>query len=184
MIELYHGTSKTNAEKIEVNGFNLNACQRNWTDEYLSRPGFIYLSSAYALYYAQATKETNLALIKCSISEKDIYPDEDFMIHIFKNKFSPQEINRLDADLLKDYGQGSLKYLGCACARPEDVEIIGVRYFSDNGFWKVSDPCITLMNFHILGGYYKWLSDKIYEGFSIEEIIKMKKEFDSNEFMI
>jgi len=50
---LYHGTTKENAERIMKEGF-IPDKKYNWKIK--SKQGFVYLSSAYAPFYAMTAK--------------------------------------------------------------------------------------------------------------------------------
>lgn len=82
---LYHGTSKENANKIEKEGF-ITDKKYNWKVK--SKKGFVYLSSAYAPFYAMNSnnKGDELALIKCEVNSKDCYPEDDFIMYCLKNQ--------------------------------------------------------------------------------------------------
>jgi len=77
---LYHGTSAKNAKQIEKEGFVVGK-KYNWKVK--SKEGFIYLSLAYAPFYAMNHNSTKLALIKVEVDSKDCYPEDDFLMFAF-----------------------------------------------------------------------------------------------------
>jgi hypothetical protein len=65
---LFHGTSEENAKHIMKEGFMPDK-KYNW--QIKSKPGFVYLSLAYAPFYANAanSENRNRALIKVEVKE-------------------------------------------------------------------------------------------------------------------
>jgi hypothetical protein len=172
-IILFHGTSATNAKKIELEGF-IPDKKYNWNVK--SKKGFVYLSSAYAPFYAMNTGERELALIKVKIYEGCLYPEDDFiMTALGKPKYTQDELNEINLEQYKKFWKGSLDYLGNAAAKPENVRVIGIRYFnSKNLLWKC-DPVICTANFKLLGDYYHDLTEWIFEGKNIMDFYNMDK---------
>lgn len=76
-MKLFHGTSAANAEKIEQFGFA--EVKNNW--KVTSKNGFVYLSTAYAPFYAMNAnkKGYKLALIKVDVDEFSLFPDDNFI---------------------------------------------------------------------------------------------------------
>jgi len=154
---LFHGTTEENAKRIMKEGFKPDK-KCNW--ELKSKPGFVYLSLAYAPFYAnEANGESrNRALIKVEVKESALYPDEDYLMH------TQADLNRLDLENYKGFWEKSLEYLGNVSAKPEDITIIGCRIFDSTNLLAVCDPGITPINYMLMGEYYRKLTEWIYEG--------------------
>lgn len=168
----YHGTSAEKAKKIMKEGFKR---MNNSTWQVKSKEGFVYFSLAYAPFYAMASGDTDLALIKVSVENKDLYPDEDFVMYgLNKPVYSQQELNEINLEDYKQYWKNSINYLGNASAKYNKVKIVGVRYFDGRKLMLVCDPSITPLNYKFMGEYYKKLSDYIYHGGTIENFAKQE----------
>ena len=165
---LYHGTSKENAERIMRKGFKPDL-KHNWNIK--SKRGFVYLSSAYAPFYVMATKGGSVkALIKVEIEEKDIYPEDDFIMYgLGKPRYTQRELNMIDLEKYKHLAKKSLEYMGNVAVKPDKIKILGVRYFDSKHLIIKCDPVISPLNFRIMGDYYRKLSDWIYDGKDIME---------------
>ena len=178
MLELYHGTSKANAEKIMVEGF-IPDKHYNW--EVKSKRGFVYLSSAYAPFYAMNHKGNNLALIKVSLDEKDAYPEDDYVMLSFgKSKYKQEDLDKVSLKRIKHLWRKSLEYMGNIAVEPDKVKILGVRYFNGKNLIMKCDPTISPLNFMIMGNYYKALSDWIYEGKPIMDFPSLLQKITLN----
>lgn len=140
---LYHGTVKRKAEKIMKDGFSRKV-KPTW--KVASKPGFVYLSLAYAPFYtfAQHNERTG-ALIKVEVKEEDLYPEDDFlMLYLYKKSiYSQSDIDLVDMERYKLLYGLSLKYMGNACAKPWDIKVLGVRYFDTTNLLMVCDPIIS-----------------------------------------
>ena len=161
---LYHGTSKLNADKIIKNGFRPDK-KYNWHVK--SKKGFIYLSLAYAPFYAMSakSKDNTGALIQVYVDEDRLYPDEDFIMHALGSPtYTQEQLDEVDLEGYKSLYKDSLKYLGNACVKPIDVVINGVQYFDMKKLIMVCDPSISPMNYKFMGIYYQKLTEWIYEG--------------------
>ena len=105
---LFHGTTEENAKRIMKEGFKPDK-KYNW--QIKSKTGFVYLSLAYAPFYAnEANGEgRNRALIKVEVKDSALYPDEDYLMHkIGKPKYTQADLNRLDLEKYKGHWDKSL----------------------------------------------------------------------------
>ncbi len=77
---LYHGTSESNGKKIMKEGF-IPDKKYNWKIK--SKSGFVYLSLAYAPFYAEMAKnKSNMgAIIAVEVDERKLYPEDDFIMY-------------------------------------------------------------------------------------------------------
>jgi hypothetical protein len=158
---LYHGTSAYYGRKIAKQGFQQG--RPNWPIH--SKPGFIYLSVAYAPFYTMNHPGRNSALVKVEVPDDRLYPDDDFVMYALKKPvYTQKELDRIDLEDYKAFAEASLNYLGSACARIEDVKVLGVHYFNSKGLVMICDPTITPMNFAIMGDYYRGMTEALYDG--------------------
>jgi len=172
---LYHGTSAEKARKIEKEGFVPDKTY-NWGVK--SKKGFVYLSVAYAPFYAMSHGTRKLAIIKVEVDTKDMYPEDDFiMCALGKRKYTQEQLDSVDLESYKHLWKKSLKFLGNVAVKPDNVRIIGVRYFDGKGLLMKCDPVICPENFMILGDYYKRLSEWIFQG---KEIMKFPNFMECN----
>lgn len=167
---LYHGTSVEAALQISKSGFKTGK-KYNWHVK--SSKGFVFLSLAYAPFFAQMAKSKNnkeRALIKCFVEETDLFPDDDFvMFALGKPIYTEKDLKDNSIWLYKDHYKESLKFLGNACALPPAIRVLGVASFSIKKLLYVCDPTITPINYQIMGDYYKKLTEWISEGNKPEE---------------
>ncbi len=168
---LYHGTTAKYAKEIERVGF-IPDLHHNW--EVPSKTGFVYLSTAYAPFYANTADAGNdamtgeLALIKCTVDISDLYPDDDFIMQCFgKKTYTQDDLDEIELDDYKQHWRKSIESLGTVATKPGDIKIDGIRYFSGRKLLYKSDPSICPMNYKFMGDYYIRLSEWIYGGKNI-----------------
>lgn len=85
-MKLYHGTSGQTARIIKKEGFKPDK-RYNWNVK--SKKGFVYLSVAYAPFYAMRHNTNELAIIKVEVDTKDLYPEDDFLMNVRKAEIFP-----------------------------------------------------------------------------------------------
>lgn len=157
---LYHGTSEKNAKQIQKEGF---VADKHYNWKLKGKRGFIYLSSAYAPFYAMnCSKAEKLALIKCEVDLDDCYPEDDFLV--YAKVCYHRNINKINFDKLKYLAKESLNYIGNIAVKPNKIKILGVKCFSGKGLIYRCDPVISPLNFKFMGDYYKKLTKDIFEG--------------------
>lgn len=169
-MELYHGTTAANARKIKINGFQ--DLKKNW--EVQSKNGFVYLSTAYAPFYAMSSckREYKLALIKIEVDKDSLFPDDDFvMLALGKKMYTQAELDKIELEDYSHLSDKSLEYMGNAAAYPKDCEIIGMREFDGKNLITKCDPIISPMNYMLMGNYYKRLTKWLYEGNAVENFV-------------
>jgi hypothetical protein len=158
---LYHGTSAYYGRMIAKHGFKQG--RPNWKVQ--SKPGFIYLSVAYAPFYTMVHKSHNVALVKVEVPDDRIYPDDDFVMYALKKPvYTQEDLDRIDLEDYKALAEASLNYLGSVCVRTEDAKVLGVHYFDSRRLILICDPSITPMNYAIMGDYYRGLTEALYDG--------------------
>ena len=172
---LYHGTSDHNARKIEKEGFVPDE-KYNWKVK--SKEGFVYLSLAYAPFYAMTAKNRSSnkgAIIGVEVSEEKLYPEDDFVMYqLGLPKYTQKDLDKINLVEIKLLYKESLKYMGNACAKPKDIKILGVRFFDTSRLLLVCDPVISPLNYRIMGEYYRNLTRWIYGGQLIEDFTRFE----------
>lgn len=164
-VELYHGTNPTNLKSILKSGFKdrVASGKSNWADDIKSKEGFVYLTNAYPFFYAMSCSRGKVgSVIKVEVDTKDLYPDEDFLAQALH--YERDEIKNIDIVKYKHSADLSLQYLGNVCIRAEKIKkILGHREFNVGEAIRYSDPSITIMNYKIMGEYYRNLTDEWFK---------------------
>ncbi len=161
---LYHGTAAINIPGIEQDGIRPRGHgQGNWA-KLPSHPDMIYLSTAYAPYFAVAACEnmddTIGAILEIDARELDrtrLYPDEDFIREVLTD-------DSADPDRWRPLWAASLKAMGNCCFRGRIPPELITRYAVID--WRrrpwlwlaVADPSISVMNYRLCGRYYRQLT--------------------------
>ena len=170
--ELYHGTTAEAAKQILKEGFVPDK-KYNW--QVKSKKGFVYLSKAYAPFYAMNAKSRSKyrAIVQTCVPEDNLYPEDDFLLIALKKPMTQKGLDTIDLTDYKELYRNSLDYLGNASAKPEDIRVIGIREFDASHLLMTCDPSITPMNYKICGAYYKGLTKWIYDGKDHEKFPRM-----------
>ena len=157
---LYHGTSAESARRVATEGFQYGV-KYNWVGEQQSKEGFVYLSRAYAPFYVMGATDVNDtgAIVKVSVAERDLYPDEDYLAHVYD-----VPVSNIDIRYYKDMGKQSLAFMGNVAVKPNKVTVIGIREFNTTALLRVCDPVISPEAYAVMGDYYHQLTEWLYEG--------------------
>ena len=183
-MKLYHGTTVESARRIKREGFKYGV-KYNWAGKIKSKKGYIYLSLAYAPFYAMAAKSSSSkrAIVKVEVNKKNLYPDEDFLF--FTSIGMGVRDPKFDLSQYKRMADMSLRYLGNVCALPKDIKVVGVREFDAKRLFLVCDPTITPINYQIMGRYYRKLTEWIFSGRKVEEFdLHYNKLYDPQMYKI
>ena len=196
---LYHGTSERNLKVILKKGLlprSTSKRRTNW-DRNPSHPEAVYLTNAYAGFYANASCKGRerwaiLEIDTDKLSPFAFAPDEDFLEQAGrKSDGIPGDIHqRLTAlredldviyggDLESKYVALSLKHLGnCTYfgAIPlgaiSRIALVDTKVAKPFVYWAF-DPCILLMNYAVMGASYRntlnWLFGKPLETDPVQE---------------
>ena len=162
--ELYHGTSVESAKKILEEGFVPDK-KYNWSVK--SKKGFVYLSKAYAPFYAMnaKSKSRKRAILQTCVPEDKLFPEDDFlMFFLGKPKYTQEELDKVKIEGYKNLYKASLKYMGNASAKAKDIRVMGSREFDATGLIMKCDPVVSPTNYMICGKYYEELTKWIYSG--------------------
>jgi hypothetical protein len=171
--ELYHGTSIESAKHIMEEGFVPDK-KYNW--QIKSKEGFVYLSKAYAPFYAMNAKSNSRqrVIVQTCVPENKLYPEDDFILYALgKPVYSQKDLDEIDLEDYKQFYKASLQYMGNASAKPEDIRIMGIRQFDASMLVLTCDPVISPRNYQACGEYYENLTKWIYSGKKHEDFPRM-----------
>ena len=175
-VTLYHGTSTKYLDDILKQGIKPRYEKESIWEDNPSRPDMVYLSSAYAVYFSQVASYRlggKPVVFEVKVNSKSLYPDEDFLEQI--TRVDPAWKDTLSLGMeertawfkknMLDYKTAyadSLGALGNACHKGiiKPKNIIRYSILDESKILEYSDPTITLMNYQILGGRYRKLSQK------------------------
>jgi len=125
-MKLYHGTSSRYLDDILKNGIRPReqTGNSNWKGSVISKKGFVYLTTAYPVYFAFSAvdKDADLLVIETEVDEKNLYPDEDYIamcLHKHDEKFKHmdlKDVNKfVNPEEYKEYWEASYKHNGNVC---------------------------------------------------------------------
>jgi hypothetical protein len=176
-MKLYHGTNAKHLNAILKDGLKPRGkkAKGNWRHTMSSCPDAIYLTDAYAVYFAwTATRDgDDMLIIEIDTDRLDFFnlvPDEDFLEQASR-KSGPAPLDKSMKYRTSWYRRrlmefsenwiNSIKHLGtCAYMRSIPPEAI-TRYAIIPGdrtselVMAGMDPSISLMNYHIMGEKYR-----------------------------
>lgn len=178
MESLYHGTSYKNLASILKNGIRPRGKRKGNWKEYPSRPDMVYLTNAYAPFFAiQSCKGKEKALIleldPLFLDQKSLYPDEDFIAQAIatQQNLSIEDVHCSIRETLEEYqhhavdslnGLGNICHKGivplCAISR---YCIIDTKERPDLGMAAI-DPSISIMNYRFCGSRYRSIVSWIF----------------------
>ena len=202
-MKLYHGTSDKHLPQILKKGLCPRSGKKGNWEEFPSRSDMVYLTLAYAPYFAlnQDGNPTVLEIDADLLNEEHFLPDEDFISQTIskQEKLPFKTIHNKVRRQLKSYQTYwplSLEKIGNCCYQGKIPASAIKRYV----VWDVEkqlcvslmslDPTITSMNYKILGEKYRglitWLfgdcpnlpsDDPIYSAFDNNEEIMQNPYF-------
>jgi hypothetical protein len=177
-MRLYHGTAGENVSAILKHGIKPRRLTKknNWTHSVASHEHAVYLTSAYAGYYAhQAAKTSKLGIVEIDTDRLDqelFRPDEDFLEQATRNgQTSNRQLKRLKKlgmnertewfsshlDEFAHAWRASVEHLG-TCSYlgeipPEAFTRASVFDYKKNALVasELLEPTITISNFKICG---------------------------------
>jgi hypothetical protein len=184
-MKLYHGTSERAARLALQHGLlprDESGVESNWEDN-PSGEGYVYLTAAYASYFALSACEEGE---RCAIIEIDtdllpceddyLVPDEDFLEQATRGQELPEEwgVNGASMEARTKWFRENLYRFGHVwkqsveglgnCAHegaipPEAITRVVYFDFAKNGLALMAvDPCITLLNYRLCGNKYRALT--------------------------
>lgn len=178
---VYHGTSESAARRALKRGILPRGMSRksgNWKHTVQSNPEMVYLTVAYAPYYASCVTDTDrerIAIIQIDLGKLDagkLYPDEDFIEQALRGKklgisndMKERTLYvRKHIDDWQEEWEKSLNHLGNVAFRgavPSEAitKIVAFDPKSNPAvFVSTLDPTITLANYRYCGEKYRALT--------------------------
>lgn len=178
---VYHGTSESAARRALKRGILPRRASRkggNWGHSVQSNPEMVYLTVAYAPYFASCVTDTDkerIAIIQIDLGKLDkdkLYPDEDFIEQALRGKKlgDSDDMKKRTLYVRKHIGdwqhewEKSLKHLGNVAFRgavpPEAITKIVAFDPKSNPrvFVDTLNPTITLDNYRFCGEKYRALT--------------------------
>lgn len=195
-VKLYHGTSETVAREAMRVGLKprSHTGKNNWRHSIESHPNLVYLTVAYAPYFAAnavGQSQSRPAIIEVEtdlLNRTRLRPDEDFVAEALQQQQGAvrgqNEFRKLTREVLSSidgyarYWKQSLQCLGnCAHKGPIPVSAITRVAFIDaekaaGAFHEAQDPVISVTNFRYFGNRHRLLT-RWFAGYEVaaEEII-------------
>lgn len=186
MMKLYHGTSALAWRKIGKAQELRPRGRRPSVWATASNPAAVYLTNAYALHFCMnsvghSDKEKSYAIIEVDtdhLHPLKFAPDEDFLEQVsrrdpsFEKRLSGKTMEgrtlyfrkRMHSEY-RSFWALSLEKLG-NCAYFGTIPIAAVSRVAlvpcGHEICRASDPTITLLNYHLLGGFYRNLMRVIF----------------------
>jgi hypothetical protein len=184
---VYHGTSESAARRALKRGILPRGTLKkggNWNHTVPSNSEMVYLTSAYAPYYASAvtdTKKERIAIIQIDLGKLDtdkLYPDEDFIEQALRGKKLGNSddmkkrtlyVRKHIADWQENWKK-SLEYMGNVAFKgavpPEAITKIVTFDPKSNPsiFMDTLNPTITLANYKFCGEKYRALTGWFFGG--------------------
>jgi hypothetical protein len=181
---VYHGTSESSARRALKRGIlprKMSGKKGNWEHTVQSNPSMVYLTVAYAPYFAVLSTgpaKKRVAIIQIDLDKLDsdrLYPDEDFIEQALRgkrlgntklddmharNKYIIQHIERYRSNWMT-----SLAGLGTVChngAVPKEAITKAIVMDVKKGramLREALEPTITIANYRFCGEYYRALNN-------------------------
>lgn len=193
---LYHGTSVEYLDVILKEGLKPRMDRKgNWS-EFPSRKDMVYLTTTYALYFANAAARGKMAILQvdpaceldASAEENTLFPDEDFIA---------QSVHQQSSMSLKDahdwvlrnieefdhYWESSLEKMGTVGYRgvpihPRRVAIIDPEVMERFLLLSMLDPTITPINHYIKGGFYQQFTRWVFGEAPLPHLLESQMHYD------
>lgn len=190
MVTLYHGTSSRYLEAILREGLRPRSVTgvRNHWKEFPSRPGLVYLTSAYPVYFAvTAADEGGVPVIlKVEVNEEALYPDEDYLV-ILAAEQSGEELSEIhhlfDPTEYKEMWNLSLGHAGLACTPEIKADaILDHRVLGNPRLMELSgaDAVPNYINYAVMGTHYEKCLDLIFSKGEDEALKAVEGIFDED----
>lgn len=173
---LYHGTRVLEFADIREKGIEPRGEKESNWQEYPSHPDLVYLTTAYACYFAYCSlKEADLENVllilevdESKLDEWNMRPDEDWVARRFSSNTLASMRDKQNAalaniDLYAGYWRDCLDELG-NCSHRGVIPVSALTRWATFDASRrtelsmtILDPTITEMNYKILGSFYRGL---------------------------
>lgn len=182
---LYHGTRAQRLPAILAYGLSPrrnHGATGNWRHSVQSNPRAVYLTNAYPLYFAGSTikdPDEDLLILEVNVAMLDphrLAPDEDFLEQVTRDnpdfagvgagmKARTRWFRHRALTGFAHHWRDSLAGLG-TCAYFSTIPPTAITRWAtipiNSPLVRASDPTINLMNYRIMGGYYRQLVRRIF----------------------
>lgn len=183
---LAHGTSSKNLDDILKNGLVPRGEKVSCWEECPSHPDRVYLSNAYAFYFAHnfIKDDEDALIVEVDVDQKNLYPDEDFLGQVTDNAtFNlPSDATLIDRtmwirDRLEDmprakriyYADMSLENIGNA-SHEGPIPVSRIRRMARipgkdcvRLVLMEFDPIIATINYRLLGENYRKFQESLFD---------------------
>lgn len=172
-MKVYHGTGIQHLVSILTNGLRpRNKKKSNWK-EFPSRKDMVYLSTAYAPYFAMINNSDKAVILEIEIDELDqdkLFPDEDGIAQALsqQEKVPLDEVHDQVKDNLEFYqhlAMASIDLIGNICyqgtIKPEQIKRYTTIEFNKRTELTMicGDPSISVMNYKLCGNKYRTFTE-------------------------
>lgn len=169
-MKLYHGTSAKHLESILGKGIQPRGRRKGNWKEFPSRKDMVYLTNAYAPFFAVQSSEDHKALIlELDLDRLDmdkIYPDEDFIAQALamQTKRPLDVVHDEIRETLENFQHHSMDSLNALgnCSHKGRIPASAITRYCLVDFEKrpdlaimSMDPSISIMNYRFCGGKYR-----------------------------
>lgn len=181
-MKLYHGTSSTFVDKILQQGIKPRGRRKGNWDSHPSHPGAVYMSNAYAPYFAvqACEKKAFPAVLEIDVHKLNPFclcPDEDFLEQAFgKREFPDWDMTqrtryyRENLEIFAPNWELSLEHMGnCSYLGTIPSKAITRIAILDHKHKETClllatclDPTISIINYHIVGKKYRGITKWIF----------------------
>ncbi len=192
-ITLYHGTSTKHMEGILKNGLlpRDKTGNSNWDGPVESKAGFVYLTTAYPVYFAFCTaKEENedLLILRVKVKVADLYPDEDFVAMFYHTHFPRfqkmplNEVNQyVDMETNKFLAQDSLNLNGKVAVKGVPAKNITghvvIPQKNLNAIMSLGGDSVPVpLAYRFMGDLYRRTTEALFDG-GVDAALKVVNDY-------
>ena len=173
-MKIYHGTSDKYLTDILRNGIKPRGAKKSNWEDIPSRTDMVYLSTAYASYYAlnatgKGKRKDKVLIVEIDYEELDtikLYPDEDFILEVLNkagHTSTTRDKAKADLEYYKEHYYHSIEKMGVCCYKGK-IPINAITRMCIFDAQKrpelamAIDPSVSIINYAIRGDFYKKLN--------------------------
>ena len=198
-MKIYHGSNYDYLDYILEHGISPRKNKESNWEKAQSHPDMVYLSTAYPFYFSYCStgdtegKGVVFEVELESLNETLLYPDEDFIWHVLRQRNKKITIEEV-RDSLEDYAHNwelSIQHLGNCCykgkIKPNLIQRYCVVDFKELGplAWTIMDPTISVLNYRFCEEKYRGLVSWLFgdlERFPTDDISRVPGSEKHQEF--